>query len=192
MRPHYTVAQIPFNPNYVLTQPITIDGSGNMYVLYPDSEDLLRLTVSRDKGRTWTSPVVVSAPGIQRVHLAALTIKSPGKIAIGYYGSDKDSGGNYNAYVAESVNALSGIPTFRSVSVNNPASPMHAVGFDANYFGMFIGGDLAEITQLQYAPNGDLYVSLIKDMCPDTLTCTWDFKGHFNSKYQAVIGRIKH
>jgi hypothetical protein len=189
-----TTASIPFNPNYVLTQPITADDQGNLYVIYPDDKNLLRLTVSRDKGKTWSTPVVISAPNIKRTHLASMTVKEPGKIAIAYYGSESDKqSGSYSAYVAESSNAFSAKPAFKSQMINAPSDPTMAGGFDANYFGMFVGGDLAEITQIKYAPNGDLFVSLTKDMCPNgTSKCNWDFDAHLKSKFKAIVGRITH
>ena len=186
-------AVIPFNPNYVLTQPITSDSLGNLYAIYPDDKNLLRMTISRNAGKTWSNPVVISAPNVKRTHLASLTIKEPGKIAIAYYGSETDKqSGVYNAYVAESVNVFSSAPGFKSQMVNPTSSPLMSGGFDANYFGMFLGGDLAEITEIKYAPNGDLFVSLTQDMCPETTKCVWDFDGHFKSKFKAVVGRIKH
>jgi hypothetical protein len=188
-----TTVAVAGNPNYVLTQPLTLDSQGNLYVLYADESNILRLTISRNKGATWSTPVVVSAPTVKRTHLAGLTIKAPGKIAIAYYGTEGSATtGAYNMYVAESSNAFSATPTFKSQVLNAPSDPVAATGFDANYLGMFIGGDLAELTELQYDPNGDLFISLVQDMCPSTLSCNWDFKAHNSSKFRAVVGRITH
>lgn len=188
-----TPAAIALNADFVLTQPITSDAQGNLYVLYTDEKNLLRLTTSRDKGTTWSAPVVISAPKVNSAHLTSLTVKSPGQIAIAYYGAENTDGlGKFNAYVAESSNVFSANPSFKSQVLNTPTAPLFPRGFDANYLGMFIGGDLAELTQIQYAPNGDLFVSLIQDMCPDTFSCTWDFKAHNGSKFRAMVGRIKH
>jgi hypothetical protein len=190
-----TTVAIPLNPNFVLTQPITSDAQGNLYVLYTDEKDLLRLTYSRNKGATWSQPMVISAPTVKGAHLTSLTVKAPGQIAIAYYGTEDGgvSGNRYNAYVAESTNVFSLLPAFKSQVVNKPTDFMNANGFDTNYIGMFFGGDLSEITQIQYAPNGDLFVSLVKDMCPNGISkCTWDFDAHLKSKFQAIVGRITH
>jgi hypothetical protein len=188
-----TPAVIPFNPNYVLTQPITSDSAGNLYVLYTDTKDLLRLSYSRNQGVTWSNPVVISAPSITAAHMTSLTVKAPGQIAIAYYGSEDTTSTvkKYNAYVAESSNVFSMLPAFKSQMINPPSDPTNTNGFDANYFGMLVGGDLSELTQIQYAPTGDLFVSLVKDMCPNgSSKCNWDFDAHFKSKYKAIVGRV--
>lgn len=188
-----TPAVIPLNANYILTQPVTSDSSGNLYALYADEQDLLRLTISRDKGITWSKPMVISAPTVTGAHLTSLTVKAPGQIAIAYYGTeDRGMTKRYNVYVAESSDVFSLTPTFKSQIINPTNKPLMPKGFDANYIGMFLGGDLAEITQIQYAPNGDLFVSLVQDMCPRSLTCNWDWKAHNKSRFRALIGRITH
>jgi len=189
-----TTIGIAGNPNNVLTQPITSDAQGNLYVLYADDKDLLRLTTSRDKGITWSQPVVISAPSITHAHLSSLAVKAPGQIAIAYYGTEDTQGTptKHNAYIAESSNVFSLQPVFKSQQLNAASSSLFAKGFDANYVGMFLGGDLAELTQIQYAPNGDLFVSLVQDMCPGMLTCTWDYKAHNKSRFRALLGRVTH
>lgn len=185
----FTPAVIPFNANYILTQPVTSDASGNLYALYADEQDLLRLTISRDEGNTWSTPVVISAPMVKRVFLTSLTVKAPGQIAIAYYGTEDQK--RFNAYVAESADVFSLTPTFKSQIINPTNKPLTPKGFHANYIGMFLGGDLAEMTQIRYAPNGDLFVSLVQDMCP-RLTCRWDWKAHSKSRFRALVGRITH
>jgi hypothetical protein len=193
-----TTIGIPANPNFVLGQPITSDADGNLYALYADDKNLLRLTVSRDQGTTWSTPVVVSAPKIKQVHLTSLAVKTPGQIAIAYYGSE-DTGSvvvNHNVYVAESNDVFKAQPVFKSQLVNRTDTPLFPKGFDSNYIGMFLGGDLAELTQIQYAPNGDLFVSFVQDMCPGGLTttsnCKWDFQAHNKSRYRALVGHLTH
>ncbi len=50
---------------------------------------------------------------------------------------------------------------------------------------MISGGDLNEIIVVKYAPDGDIWASFVKDMCPGTATtttnCTWDVTTHANS-----------
>jgi hypothetical protein len=185
------VTNVPFNPNYIMPTPLTIDSAGNVYAVWPDEKDLLRLSISKDKGKTWTTPVVISDPKVAHVIYPAITVKKPGTIAIAYYGSA--DGKQFNGYMAESVNALSGMPVFKSQTINDPATPLHPKYFDVGYLWMFLGGDLNEIVQVRYAPNGDLMTAFTQDMCPaDSCVKEWDFKGHANSKWQAVLGRLVH
>lgn len=61
------------------------------------------------------------------------------------------------------------------------------------YLWMFLGGDLNEIVQVRYAPNGDLVTAFTQDMCPlSNCRADWDFKAHAKSKWQAVLGRLIH
>jgi hypothetical protein len=185
------VTNVPFDPNYIMPTPLTIDGDGNLYVVYPDDKDLLRLTISRDKGKTWTKPVVISDPKVTAVIYPAITVKKPGTIAIAYYGSSDRK--KFNGYMAESVNALSALPVFKSQTINDPAKPLHPAYFDVGYLWMFLGGDLNEIVQIRYAPNGDLLTAFTEDMCPlSNCRADWDFKAHAKSKWQAVLGRLVH
>jgi hypothetical protein len=185
------VTNVPFNPNYIMPTPVTIDSAGNLYVVYPDVKDLLRLTVSRDKGKTWTKPVVISDPKVTAVIYPAITVKKPGTIAIAYYGSPDRK--KFSGYMAESVNALSSLPVFKSQTINDPAQPLHPAYFDVGYLWMFLGGDLNEIVQVRYAPNGDLVTAFTQDMCPlDNCRADWDFTAHAKSKWQAVLGRLVH
>jgi hypothetical protein len=183
---------VPYNPNYIMPSPLTIDKDGNIYAVWTDEVNLLRLSVSKDKGKTWSTPRVISDPKINTVIYPAVAVKKPGTIAIAYYGSS-DKGKVFNGYMAESVNALSSTPVFKSQVVNDPAVPTHAQGFDVGYGGMFSGGDLNEIVQIRYAPNGDLLTAFTQDMCPgNTCDASWDKAAHANSRWQAVLGRLIH
>ena len=58
---------------------------------------------------------------------------------------------------------------------------------------MFLGGDLNEIVQIRYAPNGDLVTAFPQDRCPlDSCVSDWNFSARANSKWQAVLGRLVH
>ena len=200
-----------FNGNFVPSEAITVDSSGNIYAVYAGTDDLMHMSVSQNKGSTWSKPVVVSAPGIKHIRYAAVTVKSPGVIAIGYYGTKDDVNltagiaGVWDGYVAESTNALSATPSFWTVTVDDPADPLYPHGFATGYLGMFIAGDLNEIVQVKYAPNGDIWASFDKAMCPNLLTgteftqlcpscvpCGWDLASHANSNLQGAPGRLIH
>ena len=56
--------------------------------------------------------------------------------------------------------------------------------------------DLNEIITVKYAPDGDIWASFAKDMCPgitsSTANCTWDTAAHAKSMYQGAVGRLVH
>ena len=191
--PFSTILSPVADPNYVFGNALSIDSQGNLYVVYPDAKDLVRLTVSRDGGNTWSSPVVVSAPGVGRAFDPAIDVRAPGQIGIGYYGAVTQP--KYNGYLAVSDNALSAVPTFTSETVNDPAQPLQPSTVDAGYLQLFTGGDLNEWIGVKFAANGELFGAFNEDMClsGNTSSCVsgWSYSGTGNSRWQAVLGRLK-
>jgi hypothetical protein len=212
LKDYYFITQVGlFNGNYVPSEAITVDSSGYVYAVYAGTDDLMHMAVTKDKGKTWSTPVVVSAPSVKHIRYAAVTVKSPGVVAIGYYGTKDDVdltagiNGVWNGYIGESTNALSSRPTFWTATVDDPADPLYPHGFATGYLGMFLAGDLNEIVQVKYAPNGDIWASFNKGMCPNLLTgteftqlcpscfpCKWDLAAHANSNMQGAAGRLIH
>jgi hypothetical protein len=136
---------------------------------------------------------VVSAPGVTKTVLSAVTVKAPGTIAIAYFGSTDRA--KFNGYLAESTNALDPAPTFWSTTVNDPSAPLFAAGFDNNYAGSLSGGDLDEFVQVKYAPSGDIWASYLKEMCAGadaSNKCSWSAAAHANSVFQGAVGRLVH
>lgn len=176
------------NGNYVIGEPLALDPEGNLYAVWPDDKDLLRMAFSRDGGDTWSTPVVVSAPEVKHVRYGALAARAAGKVAIAYYGSR--NGIRYDGYISESTNALETEPLFWSAAVNDPADPLYRYGFNVGYLGMWHGGDLNEIVQVRYAPHGDVWASFCKRMPP--FSHDWGRASHAKSKLQAVVGRLIH
>jgi hypothetical protein len=178
-----------------VSEPLAMDSGGNLYAIWNDASNALRLSISSDKGTTWsggTSPIVVSAPGVTSTIESAVAVKSPGTIAIAYYGTT--DGKAYNGYVAESLNALSAQPVFSSAIVNPPSDPLFSNGFDNNYLLTIGFGDLDELVQVRYAPNGDIWATFVKEMCVNALSsnCSWDYAAHANSVFQSAAGRLVH
>ncbi len=183
--------------NLLASEPIAVDSSGNLYAVWNDANGLVRLSVSMDQGSTWSSAgtggaVVASAPGVTQTVLSGIGVKAPGTIAIAYFGST--DGKAFDGYVAESTNALAANPVFWSTTVNDPSQPFFTNGFDNDYGASLTGGDLDEFVQVKYAPSGDVWVSFLKEMCPELQigNCSWDYAGHANSVFQGAAGRLVH
>jgi hypothetical protein len=176
------------NGNYVIPEPLALDAEGNLYAVWPDEKDLLRMAYSTDMGETWSEPVVVSAPGVKHIRYGMLATGAHGKVAIAYYGSRNNI--RYDGYIAESNNAMDPEPVFWSATVNDPSDPLYRYGFNVGYLGMYRGGDLNEIVHVRYAPDGDVWASFCKRMPP--FSPGWDRASHARSKLQAVVGRLIH
>jgi hypothetical protein len=177
----------------MMTEPLATDSDGNLYALWPDAGDVLRYAVSTDKGETWSKPVAINAPEAKHVVFGSMATRAPGTLAVAYYGSR--DGKSYQGYIAESSNALDAKPTFWTVPINDGGKPLFGNTFDIGYAGVLSGGDLVEIVQVRYAPNGDIWAAFVEDMCPgqgSSGTCNWDLTKHAKSPYQGVVGRFVH
>ncbi|MEY4577639.1 MAG: hypothetical protein RL701_2342 [Pseudomonadota bacterium] len=179
--------------NLMMTAPFAVDSAGNLYAIWPDANNALQYAVSKDKAQTWSAPVAINAPTAKQVVFGAIVTRAPGTLAVAYYGSD--DGQAYRGYIAETQNALDPQPTFWNIVIDDHGAPLFNGGFDIGYAEILSGGDLVEIVQVRYAPNGDLWAAFVKDMCPgsgSTGTCTWDLATHAKSPYQGVIGHVTH
>jgi hypothetical protein len=199
--PAFTSVVSPINTqNLLASEPIAVDASGDLYAIWNDAAGLVRLSVSRDQGTTWSSggsdggagALVVSSPGVTKTVLSGIAVKSPGTLAIAYFGS-KD-GTKFDGYLAESTDALDAAPTFWSTTVNDPAQPLFPGGFDNNYRSSLTGGDLDELVQVKYAPSGDVWASYLKEMCAGATAgnCSWNYAAHASSVFQGAVGRLVH
>ncbi len=83
----------------------------NLYAIWDDAANVLRLAVSKDHAQTWSSSVVISAPTVTAVRFGAIAVKAPGTVAIAYYGTA--DGKKFDGFIAESTNALRS-PALRS------------------------------------------------------------------------------
>lgn len=181
-------------PNLLVPEPLAIDGQDNLFALWVDGAGALRMAVSRDGAETFGDPVAVAAPEAPFAVYPAATFNADGHMALAYYGSPDAIA--YHAYVAESLDPLADAPTFVSVRLNDEAKPLHADGFDVGYATVLSGGDLVEIVQVRYAPNGDIWAAFSADMCPGTAAndaCgDWDPAAHLDARFQGAIARIAH
>lgn len=196
----FKLGKIRRKPNSLIIEPLAIDAQDNLYLAFPDDSGLLKYSVSRDGAQTFSEPLVVSAPEVKEIVYGAIAVKEPGTVAVAYYGSTNDDGSVYHGFVAESRNALDATPRFEGALVSDVNDPLFDGPFDVGYVRLVkrdpkIDHVLNEIISVKYAPNGDIWVSLAKDMCPGLdagtpETCLWDIGTNYKSHYQAAIGRL--
>jgi hypothetical protein len=113
---------------------IAVDADNDLYLAWKGAGGLPYLTVSRDRGASWSAPLEVGAPGVTEIRRLAVTAREPGHAAISYLGST-DGGTTFNAYITESRDAHAANPTFWSAPVNNPAAAPVALGSNSETFG---------------------------------------------------------
>lgn len=120
-----------------LSMNVTTDSAGNVYAVWTDNRDLLPyLAVSRDGGSTWSAPAMIGAPDVKVSAFPNVTVKTPGYVAIEYYGSSQamgapgsdgytySDGRPYDAYLVVTTNLFADAPLFWSATFNDPASPV--------------------------------------------------------------------
>lgn len=117
-----------------LSSNVTHDADGTLYVAWIDDKDLNPyLRYSKDAGQTWSTPLMLGAPGVKAASCVNVSIKRPGYVAVTYYGSKQAEGkGNghttndgrpYDAYLTVSTNVFADKPLFWSTTINDPSTP---------------------------------------------------------------------
>lgn len=90
------------------------------------------LAVSQDHGATWSDAMMVAPPNVTTAGLPAVYVGAEGMVAFAYAGITTEGGRDsepgdrtWNGYIGVSYDALNATPTFATVSVNDPADPLH-------------------------------------------------------------------
>ena len=120
---------------------VSADAAGNLFYVWWDAKyQLPYLSVSRDKGSTWSPPRMIAPPGVTQVNFPSIEAGDRGRIAItfpGTTGDPRDPDRAWNTYVVLSTDALSTNPTFVSSTSNDPRDPVHRGNCEARCGGMF-------------------------------------------------------
>ncbi|MFN2616723.1 MAG: sialidase family protein [Thermoleophilaceae bacterium] len=112
---------------------LAADADNDLFLAWKGKGGLPYLTVSRDRGNSWSPPIEIGAPGVTQIRRLALTARGPGHISVSYLGT-ADGGTTFNAYITESRDALAARPVFWSGAVNDPATPV-SLGSERGTFG---------------------------------------------------------
>jgi hypothetical protein len=123
---------------------VALDEAGNLYAAWVAAADRLPyLSVSRDGGRQWSTPLMIGAPGVNEAAIPKLVAGKRGQVAVAYYGSKNSPGApfpptcpgrlpgdcpgyeneTWSTYVTETFNALKAQPLFWSAALNDPSRP---------------------------------------------------------------------
>lgn len=177
---------------------VGVDARGVVYYTWMGRDRLPYLVTSRDRGRTWSTPLMVAAPGINEANIPSLAVTPGGRLAIAYMGTTtspgrpfiNDSCGlcpnltapyaetTWNGYITVSDNPLSPNPTFQSVSINAPADPL-TVG----QCGPFRCQQQFDFDDVQFGPDGTPW-AVFSDGCDSDAALVCESLG------EAVVGRI--
>ena len=114
--------------DHVWSENLAVDARDNLFFAYL-ADGGVRLSTSRDGGRTWQRLGFVSPPGIRRTIVVSVTARGRGEIALSYYGTpDKGdalgaSGMSWRAWMTYSTNALAAKPVFHSAATSPASAP---------------------------------------------------------------------
>ena len=110
---------------------VAVDRNGTLYYVWQGGgHNLPFLTISKDHGTTWSTPMMIAPPGVHEVDFPSIDVGDPGRIAITFPGTTSTLGGKdktrpWNSYVVVSTDALSAIPLFLSNTSNPKWDPVH-------------------------------------------------------------------
>ncbi|MGH2753505.1 MAG: sialidase family protein [Actinomycetota bacterium] len=155
---------------------VVVDENGVIYYAWVAKDRLPYLSISRDRGETWSKPMMVGPPGLNEAMLPALEIGDPGKLAMTYMGSTDSPGApwdaaaygetTWTAYVTMTPNALAREPVFFSAGVTDPdddpliEGPCGPLRCQAEF----------DFIDVQVGPDGDPWAVMV-DGCPRKGEC---------------------
>jgi len=102
---------------------LAVDDADNLYAEW-SANGLVYLAISRDHANSWSSPMIVAAPGVQNVQRPAIAAGAAGHVALVYYASTDPAAEFTTAYITQTADALDIDPLFYSGALNPPASPI--------------------------------------------------------------------
>ena len=102
---------------------IVIDRSDALYAEWVVGDKLF-YAVSRDRARTWSKPIMISAPGVHVITRPAPAAGARGQFGVAYYGSTDAKATKLTLYITQTANALVSDPLLRSGALNDPKHPI--------------------------------------------------------------------
>lgn len=170
---------------------VAVDADGNVYVVWAGRDRLPYLAVSTDGGATWSAPKMVGPPGLREADRPQVAVASPGRIVIGYMGSETSPGPpfpgeascsgvegaatvllgcpepagyegvTWNGYVTVTASALADRPVLLTTTVNDPSDPLHRGSCGPGGCGTLGDG----IATVGVGPGGQALGAFV-DLCP--------------------------
>ncbi len=174
-----TVAPIPIDGGG--DPSVAIDRRGNLYYLFVGNDRLPYVTISRDKAKTWSDPIMVGAPGVRATNLATIDVGDPGKIAIAYYGTEEKQMDSWNGYLSIGKGLLDKHPLFYTASINDNRHPLKVNGCGPGRCGRVL-----DFIDVEISPQGRAWGAYV-DACLEGCERSGEESIHDN---QGVVGTL--
>ena len=163
------------------------DTVGNLYG-FRAGGDRVTLRTSRDLGRSWGRPIVMTAPGVTVADAWNPAVRAPGYAAVSYYGERPGQAPKADGYLTVTRDALARAPIVWSAILNDPRAPILNGGAsrpppgDVGYLD-FNGSDIAA--------DGSAWGSFIQDCAAtDVAPPCGDGKTHAMYGTRGFAGRL--
>ena len=106
-----------------------VDDAGNVHVTWIGDGRMPWYAYSRDLGETWSSPMMMAAPGVQETGFPTIFAGAEGRVVVGYIGEINDvetnaTNSGWGGYMAIMTDAFAEWPLITSVAVNLPDDPL--------------------------------------------------------------------
>lgn len=170
---------------------VAVDRKGNVYYVFVHGQKRLPfLTISRDRGETWSKPIMMAAPGIVEVNLATIDVARPGRVAVAYYGtrdeparSRRYDGVSWNGYLTTTAEALARKPILFSAQINETSDPLKR-----GRCGPGRCGGVFDFIDVEIAPNGSAWGAFV-DACTESCA-TGGSEGDELVSNREVLGHV--
>jgi hypothetical protein len=167
------VAQVPYTvpnvgPGATGSAELRTDALGNLYLAWSNpgnpnpngayAPGNVLLSISRNGGRTWSTPLEVLAPGVQgiRTHFG-FDLAAPGHVVFSYLGKATGRNG-FDGYITESADVLAKRPLFWSAVINDPSQVPLDIGSKGSSNGLGL-----DYISVAIGPNGVPWASFWDD-----------------------------
>lgn len=152
---------------------LAVDSADNIYAVWQDGTFRLPfLSVSKDHGMTWSTPIMMAPPGVHEVNFPTIAAGDAGRIVVLFPGSESqdfnDPTRPWNIYVVVSVNALDANPTFTWTRANDKSDPVHRGDCGPGRCDAQDGGSMFDFLKVQVSPADGAFWGTASDTCvPD-------------------------
>ncbi len=149
---------------------VAVDTADNVYAVWADRTFRLPfLSVSRDHGASWSTPIMMAPPGVHEVNFPTIVAGDPGRIAVLFPGSEStdfsDATRPWNIYVVMSVTALASDPLFTWTSANDGKDPVHRGSCGPGRCDAEDGGSMFDFLDIQLSPADGAFWGTASDTC---------------------------
>jgi hypothetical protein len=149
---------------------LAVDTADNVYAVWQDGVFRLPfLSVSRDHGMTWSTPIMMAPPKVREVNFPTIAAGSSGRIAVLFPGTESgdrsDATRPWNIYVVESVNALDANPTFTWTTANDRNDPVHRGSCGPGRCDAEDEGSMFDFLDMQVSPADGAFWGTASDTC---------------------------